>query len=142
MRDLISQIFLLCALAVVCIFLRVKYLAWNYTQIVSIIFCMELIYTMYLFIFKAIQKYKLGQVKVNSAFEGYAQRDFSKISYTCNVCGCNRVRLSPKGTQTGIYCTKCGSWIQWVGDKELPVVHEYISRLENEEIVQEYMGRL
>ena len=37
----------------------------------------------------------------------------------CNKCGCNDFYLEKKGTQTGVYCCKCRSWLKWVGKKEI-----------------------
>ena len=36
-------------------------------------------------------------------------------------CGSDKVKLVQKNgsPQTGLYCVDCGSWIKWVGKKEI-----------------------
>lgn len=41
------------------------------------------------------------------------------IEYICKKCGDrNEGSIETKGTQIGLYCTNCGSWIKWLSHKE------------------------
>lgn len=39
----------------------------------------------------------------------------------CRKCSDNEFYLQQKGMQVGAYCKNCGSWIKWVGKKEIPI---------------------
>lgn len=41
-------------------------------------------------------------------------------------CGNKEFYTQVKGTQTGLYCTKCGKWIKWLSKQEKGL-YEYIS---------------
>lgn len=41
------------------------------------------------------------------------------VEYICKKCGDrNEGRTEIKGTQIGLYCTNCGSWIKWLPKDE------------------------
>ena len=33
----------------------------------------------------------------------------------CRKCGCEDLELRKSGKLTGLYCTQCGAWVEWVG---------------------------
>ena len=39
----------------------------------------------------------------------------------CKKCGDSEIYLQYRGMQVGAYCSNCGSWIKWVGKKDLPI---------------------
>lgn len=39
----------------------------------------------------------------------------------CRKCGDNEFFLQQRGIQVGAYCKNCGSWLKWVGKKEIPI---------------------
>lgn len=41
------------------------------------------------------------------------------MEFKCKKCGHSEYRLEAKGTQTGLYCAKCGFWHKWVAKDEL-----------------------
>lgn len=55
--------------------------------------------------------------------------------YECKKCGAvNDIELVTKGTQTGLYCKLCGTWIKWVGKDEMMFAEQIIrSNNSNEE---------
>lgn len=40
------------------------------------------------------------------------------MAITCNKCGIVNGFIEEKGTQTGLYCNKCGKWIKWLTKDE------------------------
>lgn len=38
----------------------------------------------------------------------------------CRKCGSTGFYIQQRGMQVGMYCDTCGSWMKWVGKKELP----------------------
>lgn len=55
------------------------------------------------------------------------------VMVTCNKCGGNVV-MRYKGSQIGLYCVTCGSWIKWVGKKEKFALLEQGVTLEGESL--------
>lgn len=55
-------------------------------------------------------------------------------NFACNKCGSIDVFIQNKGSQKGLYCSDCCSWLKWISKKESPIVEEYINRnrIENE----------
>lgn len=47
---------------------------------------------------------------------------FMNIQIVCKKCGEREIYLQYRGMQVGAYCSNCGSWIKWVGKKELPLL--------------------
>ena len=47
-------------------------------------------------------------------------------TYVCEKCGSIDLFLEEKGTHTGLYCGDCGTWIKWVGKKEIPLVKRFL----------------
>ncbi len=48
--------------------------------------------------------------------------------YECKKCGAvNDIELVTKGTQTGLYCKLCGTWIKWVGKDEMMFAEQIIN---------------
>lgn len=41
------------------------------------------------------------------------------MTITCNKCGIVNGFIKEKGTQTGLYCNKCGKWIKWLTKDEI-----------------------
>lgn len=39
--------------------------------------------------------------------------------FCCKKCGSMDLYTEEKGTQTGLYCTDCGTWVKWLGKEEL-----------------------
>lgn len=48
-------------------------------------------------------------------------------TYVCEKCGSIDLFLEEKGTHTGLYCGDCGTWIKWVGKKEIPLVKRFLA---------------
>ena len=40
----------------------------------------------------------------------------------CRKCGSTGFYIQQRGMQIGMYCDTCGSWMKWVGKKELPIL--------------------
>lgn len=40
----------------------------------------------------------------------------------CRKCGSTGFYIQQRGMQTGMYCDTCGSWMKWIGKKELPML--------------------
>lgn len=38
--------------------------------------------------------------------------------FECKKCKSDDFELMEKGTQKGLYCAKCGTWIKWLGKEE------------------------
>lgn len=58
-------------------------------------------------------------------------------SYVCKKCGSVDVFLKSNGTQTGLYCRDCDTWLKWVGKKEIPLVEKWIEDNKLKEVNQE-----
>lgn len=58
-------------------------------------------------------------------------------SYACKKCGSVDVFLKSNGTQTGLYCSDCDTWLKWVGKKEIPLVEKWIEDNKLKEADQE-----
>lgn len=41
------------------------------------------------------------------------------IPEKCNKCGCEKFYTKKNGTQTGLYCKECNSWVKWLSKKEI-----------------------
>lgn len=57
--------------------------------------------------------------------------------YFCSKCGSLDVFIEERGTQVALICGDCGSWLKWVGRKELPLVKRFLEKntnLNNKEI--------
>lgn len=67
-------------------------------------------------------------------------------NFACDKCGSVDVFTRSKGSQTGLYCSDCCSWLKWVSKKELSIVEEYINRNkvenEKEDITQEIVDSI
>lgn len=46
--------------------------------------------------------------------------------YECGKCGSKYLFMKKSGNHTGLYCSYCGSWLKWVGKKEIRVVERFI----------------
>ena len=40
-------------------------------------------------------------------------------NFVCNKCSGTFTFIKKNNTQTGLYCSKCGKWIKWLGKEEL-----------------------
>ena len=40
----------------------------------------------------------------------------------CRKCADKEFYLQQRGMQVGAYCKNCGSWVKWVGKKEIPIL--------------------
>ncbi len=47
-------------------------------------------------------------------------------SYACEKCGSVDVFVDDRGNQKALVCGDCGSWLKWIGKKELPLVKRFI----------------
>lgn len=47
-------------------------------------------------------------------------------TYSCKKCGSLDVYIKEKGTQTGLYCGDCGTWLKWLGTEEKRLVERYV----------------
>lgn len=45
----------------------------------------------------------------------------------CKKCDSDNVMIDNKGSQNGLYCKDCGSWIKWISKKDLNDTIEYIN---------------
>jgi len=52
----------------------------------------------------------------------------------CNKCNGTSAFITKTNTQTGLYCSKCGKWIKWLGKEELRL---YERKLELNKIEEE-----
>lgn len=52
-------------------------------------------------------------------------------NYACNKCGSIDLFIDDRGSQKALLCGDCGSWLKWIGKKELPLVERYISTNSN-----------
>lgn len=50
--------------------------------------------------------------------------DLVKSCKTCNVEG--NLRIEQRGSHIALVCGVCGSWIKWIGKKELPMYEKFI----------------
>lgn len=48
--------------------------------------------------------------------------------YSCNKCGSTDLFIKKSGNNVGLYCGDYGSWIKWVGKKELMLVERFIEQ--------------
>lgn len=51
---------------------------------------------------------------------------------TCKKCGNSEnfnIQYGP--THTGLYCSKCDSWVKWIGKKELPLYEKMVKSRKN-----------
>jgi len=39
------------------------------------------------------------------------------IKTSCDKCGSNHLRVQQSGTRTGLYCSDCNAWLQWLTRK-------------------------
>lgn len=47
-------------------------------------------------------------------------------NYYCEKCGSIDVFIDDRGNQKALMCGDCGSWLKWIGKKELPLFERYI----------------
>ena len=40
-------------------------------------------------------------------------------NFICSKCNGTSVFIKKTNTQTGLYCSKCGKWIKWLGKEEI-----------------------
>jgi len=40
-------------------------------------------------------------------------------NFICNKCNGTFTFIKKNNTQTGLYCSKCGKWIKWLGKEEI-----------------------
>lgn len=48
--------------------------------------------------------------------------------FSCSKCGSVDVYIDDRGSQKALMCKDCGSWLKWVGKKEMPLVIQYIRK--------------
>lgn len=48
--------------------------------------------------------------------------------YVCKKCGSVNLRMEYRGSQIGLYCNDCNSYIKWVSKKELTQVQNEIEK--------------
>lgn len=48
--------------------------------------------------------------------------------YVCKKCGSVNLRMEYRGSQIGLYCNDCNSYIKWVSKKELAQVQNEIEK--------------
>lgn len=46
--------------------------------------------------------------------------------FKCSKCGSTEVFISKSGNNTGLYCTDCGKWIQWLNKDEIRLAERQI----------------
>lgn len=58
--------------------------------------------------------------------------------YTCRKCQQTEMYMEIKGTNTGLYCSNCGSWYKWLNKSEIKNFKHSgkvkISKLENSDL--------
>lgn len=47
-------------------------------------------------------------------------------TYACDKCGSVDVFIDDRGNQKALMCGDCGSWLKWIGKKEVSLVERYI----------------
>ena len=45
--------------------------------------------------------------------------------FKCLKCNSINTFIKKNGTQTGLYCGSCGSWIKWLNKKEVTLFEHY-----------------
>lgn len=46
--------------------------------------------------------------------------------FSCTKCGSINVFIDDRGSQKALMCKDCGSWLKWIGKKELPSAIHFI----------------
>lgn len=52
--------------------------------------------------------------------------------YACDKCGSVDLFIDDRGKQKALMCGDCGSWIKWVGKKEMPLVERFIKEMKSD----------
>jgi len=55
-------------------------------------------------------------------------------NFVCSKCNGTYTFIKKNNTQTGLYCSKCGKWIKWLGKEELRL---YERQLEMDKMAEE-----
>jgi len=55
-------------------------------------------------------------------------------NFICSKCNGTFTFIKKNNTQTGLYCSKCGKWIKWLGKEEIRL---YERKLEMDKIKSE-----
>ena len=85
-------------------------------------------------------------------------------NFICSKCNGTYTFIKKNNTQTGLYCSKCGKWIKWLGKEEIrlyerqlemdkmksevimeveePEIEISLSQFSNEELIEEIKKRL
>ena len=50
------------------------------------------------------------------------------MTYACGKCGSVDVFIDERGSQKALMCRDCGTWLKWIGKKELPMVEAFINQ--------------
>lgn len=62
--------------------------------------------------------------------------------YECKKCGAvNDIELVKKGTQTGLYCKLCSTWIKWIGKDEMMFAEQIIRSNNSNEVAKNEKNR-
>lgn len=56
------------------------------------------------------------------------------MTVVCKNCGTVKGFIEEKGTQTGLYCNKCGKWIKWLNKEEVRLFNHNNEYSEREEL--------
>jgi len=56
-------------------------------------------------------------------------------NFICSKCNGTYTFIKKNNTQTGLYCSKCGKWIKWLGKEEIRLYERQLelSKIEVEE---------
>lgn len=49
--------------------------------------------------------------------------------FVCPKCNSKDVFVERNGTQYGLYCGDCGSWIKWLNKKELRLAERQVEKM-------------
>ena len=85
-------------------------------------------------------------------------------NFICSKCNGTLTFIKKTNTQTGLYCSKCGKWIKWLGKEEIrlyerklemdkiksevimeveePEIEISLSQFSNEELIEEIRRRM
>ncbi len=56
--------------------------------------------------------------------------------YSCEKCGSVDVFIDDRGSQKALMCGDCGSWLKWLGKKELHLVERYIKEKQSKDVFE------
>lgn len=57
--------------------------------------------------------------------------------FKCSKCGSTEVFISKSGNNTGLYCSDCGKWIQWLNKDDIRLAERQIAEAKTTRAIQE-----